>query len=648
MFEDLTPDQLKDLRYALIAAFPERSQFKRMVKDELPDSLKSVNLDNDDYHIAVANLVDLAYSQGNIQMLLEGALTVNPGNPKLKDLVESWRRDESVKQLDKSVQELKELISKDYKNLESDINNVYFQLYSLLFPRSIKSEKPDCLDTLIKYLLVQQVDSEYLTIHYFVEYLLFQKLGVLEKLSEGLIIKLENWQDRCVEERSKLQEKIQQKLKQKEEKAYLEQQWDNLIEIIHDCDWKIIENCCYVILQQFGDDPKSNYISLSKGMNFDYLKEIFLEIQYEPNYQFNIKLMLQFANYLFQNTQIKINLDLENWINDTRRNLNIDENIWNEWKELKYKDCNQNNRIYQEKYPYLLITCEPCNSSENLNIFKLQSELIFQKDDHDSLTKYPYIFNEIDAEYNDICTSIHILINEVKKILKYNCNNCHELTIELFLPNQYLIKFAPEVEKIPQLSNEKEPPWFGYEYNLVIRSYDRFQDYSLYDKFSKKWDELHQLTEIDQKIVWLNKEKLNNGCNWKKIRVTAQKVISINMNVPLLNSEYNCHINEFLITVLRCGFPFSFWLRNGSLEDLKLNNDNTINQFENILKIDDFKNSSKLFKLVRDIRRDAYIEDETKQKEYLGYHLGFLFDNPHRLPSKFDSNKGSDILIFGL
>ncbi|MDZ8264377.1 effector-associated domain EAD1-containing protein [Nostoc sp. ChiQUE01b] len=88
--EDLTPDQLKDLRYALIAAFPERSQFKRMVKDELPDSLKSVNLDNDDYHIAVANLVDLAYSQGNIQMLLEGALTVNPGNPKLKKLATLW------------------------------------------------------------------------------------------------------------------------------------------------------------------------------------------------------------------------------------------------------------------------------------------------------------------------------------------------------------------------------------------------------------------------------------------------------------------------------------------------------------------------------------------------------------------------------
>ena len=137
--------------------------------------------------------------------------------------------------------------------------------------------------------------------------------------------------------------------------------------------------------------------------------------------------------------------------------------------------------------------------------------------------------------------------------------------------------------------------------------------------------------------------KMNISTNLP-INYVYKTKISINMNVPLLNAEYNHHIDEFLVTILRCGFPFSFWLRNGSLESLKLKEDTTINQFEDIFTIDNLKNPSKLFKLIKEVRGDAYIEDQTKHKQYLGYHLGFLFDNPHRLPSKFDLEKGGDCL----
>jgi hypothetical protein len=428
----------------------------------------------------------------------------------------------------------------------------------------------------------------------------------------------------------------------------LEQQWDRLRQIIENYNWDIIKNCCYDILKQFSNDPKSNYIKLSTAGDFDYLKDILLKIEHKQNndYQINI-LILQFANYLYHTDNPK-NSDLENWINETLVSLNIDPSFWNQLKQVKPKDCNPDNNIYQDKYPYLLITCEPCNSSEGLNRCKLQSELIFQQDDQEPLTKYPIIFDEIDTDYGDICQRIYDLINKVRKILNRDCNNSHELTIELFLPNQYLIKFALEIEKIPPLPNETEPPWFGYEYKLVTRSYNRFQDYSLHDKILRKWDELHQLTEINQKIVCFNKNNLNQGYNWKTFRKAVTTTISINMNVPLLNPEYNCHIDDFLITILRCGFPFSFWLRNGSLESLKLKEDTTINQFEDIFTIDDLKKSSNLFKLIQDVRRDAYIEDKTKHEQYLGYHLGFLFDNPRRLPSKFDLAKGSDILTFGV
>jgi hypothetical protein len=435
---------------------------------------------------------------------------------------------------------------------------------------------------------------------------------------------------------------------------FLEQQYNKLSKIIDDIEWNIIKSICYEILLQFSNDPQGSYSELSKPNNFPYLKDIFLNIQHKDNYQVDIKLMLAFAYNLSQSTEQAIldkKLDLETWINKTKESFSITEDTFNNLIQIipKNQNTSNDNDIYKKGYPYLLIICEPV-------INKLTAELVFQNNDNEKSIKYNINFEQIDidtnTDYKNTCKRIYHLLNQVKKILNRDCNNSHELTIELFLPNQYLIKFALEIEEMPLLPNETEPLWFGYEYKLVTRSYNRFQDYSLYDKFSRKWDELHQLTEINQKIVCFNKDKLNQQHNWKKFRDTvtrdmAQTKISINMNVPLLNAEYNHHIDEFLVTILRCGFPFSFWLRNGSLESLKLKEDTTINQFEDIFTIDDLKNTSKLFKLIKDVRRDAYIEDETKHKQYLGYHLGFLFDNPHRLPSKFDLEKGGDSLIFG-
>ena len=137
---------------------------------------------------------------------------------------------------------------------------------------------------------------------------------------------------------------------------------------------------------------------------------------------------------------------------------------------------------------------------------------------------------------------------------------------------------------------------------------------------------------------------------WKKLRrnLSNEKKIGLNLDLPLLNSDYKKYIDEFLNTILRCGLPFSFWLRDKSLEALKLSeSQKDIDlEFKDFLKFEHFQQLETLLEYVRKVRDDSYVEDDALQDQYLGYHLGFLCDNPHRLPSWFDEEKGDDIYTF--
>jgi|GEM_PF-1305637 len=86
----LTVEQRKALRAALIAAFPSQPQLELMVEDELEESLNRITQGQSNYELAVRDLVKWAESGGKVQSLLEGAVQANPGNPKLQELAKLW------------------------------------------------------------------------------------------------------------------------------------------------------------------------------------------------------------------------------------------------------------------------------------------------------------------------------------------------------------------------------------------------------------------------------------------------------------------------------------------------------------------------------------------------------------------------------
>lgn len=460
----------------------------------------------------------------------------------------------------------------------------------------------------------------------------------------------------------------------------LNEKWNDLVKIISQIDWQIISSCCFYVLSEYSTNPQGSYaelfqqelleknndIELLKNIqedNYANLRRILLEQKHKNNNgnQSDLPLVIKFAQNLAKSEEtevLAIQENLNRWIKNLAQELHIDIHKLDQFKIVPKK------KLSSRLNPYLLVIVEPKLLKYNSRFeFNLSAELFFYEDSNyaktSSQVKNINLTNNqyIQANREDICNKLYQLIEQCNRLL-VKLNNTIKLTVELFLPKQYLVKFCPEIQKIP--ISEGEPPWFGVEYKIILRSYDRFNNYGYrqnllnkWNKFSDLMENMRDLPEMTIKDNMICLSQISQEYNWKKLRAQMQvnNKIGVNINLPLLSEKYSCYINNFVESLLRCGIPFSFWLREKELEKLKLSENQKIEtfEFEDILKVDKFARLETLFEYIREIRNNAYIqEDKNQQKNYLGYHLGFLCDHPYRLPSKFNEEEGGDDLIFGL
>ena len=98
-------------------------------------------------------------------------------------------------------------------------------------------------------------------------------------------------------------------------------------------------------------------------------------------------------------------------------------------------------------------------------------------------------------------------------------------------------------------------------------------------------------------------------------------------------------INQVLQTqVINQGLPLFVWIICDEPEELKQDVIDTVLTEKNLTNLDE------LLAIIKNKRSYSY--DNPEQKKCWGYYLGFLCDNPHRLPSKY-STIGGDFLTFG-
>jgi hypothetical protein len=80
---ELSSDERKELREALISAYPNESDLEIFVSEELDENLNQI-AGGDNLNQIVFNLILWSKKEGKLKELIQAAYKANPGNEKLK------------------------------------------------------------------------------------------------------------------------------------------------------------------------------------------------------------------------------------------------------------------------------------------------------------------------------------------------------------------------------------------------------------------------------------------------------------------------------------------------------------------------------------------------------------------------------------
>ncbi len=420
----------------------------------------------------------------------------------------------------------------------------------------------------------------------------------------------------------------------------LEKNWTKLKEILSSIDGCILYLACRLLLSQLAQDIDGNYPKIntlkSKHTEVEEIPDIlweflFIDINQDPEEK-TIFILLKFVVYLLQ---ITTSIEIGEWYREFknqlhRQNINLEDvrtNIECHIRDLRAE--------YQSYQPYLMITCEPNISDKNKVC--LTAELIFQTNNHETssiipiaekmecLEKLVHIKDELD----------HFIDFTIKTIKLYGLKN-EQLIIEIFLPNHQLIKPSEEsYEKIPiKIDIDGNQKWISSHYKFSLRSWSRLENiregYINLDCITKKWNEINNKPQLE----WVDYQNFTSN-----IKNSYANIVGISL---LDNDKIFQHkniINKFLQTqVINEGVPLLVWMISDEPEQLKAEITNTVLTENNLTNLDD------LLAIIKNRRSYSYNHQE--QQKCWGYYLGFLCDNPYRLPSQY-STIGNDILSFG-
>lgn len=280
---------------------------------------------------------------------------------------------------------------------------------------------------------------------------------------------------------------------------------------------------------------------------------------------------------------------------------------------------------------YLLVTATPKGNNE----FHLTAEL---KVDEEviPIDELNYKQREIDCKLNEISQKIYDFIKVFRKQYLKPLKNNYNLTIELFMPLQYLDENIDTHEITAEFDQKIA---IGDKYQFIIRCRERIteEDGDFLMELRKKCENFsHQFEDIPQKDSY--QEWDWGSCNLRKL-VNNWRDNGILGTIIICGLPENDKVKrEFFISIIQGGVPICLWTRSNNLQD-------TEDGFNKILteKLKSLNDFDKLSESVWDIRKKAHAE--TKKENYLGYNLGFLCDNPYRIPSCLDQEESGFIEI---
>ncbi|MBN4005428.1 hypothetical protein [Nostoc sp. LPT] len=401
------------------------------------------------------------------------------------------------------------------------------------------------------------------------------------------------------------------------------QQWYEFELILLTIDFNILKNVCIDILKQSVQDIQPTILRLEGLLD---IKELFLE-KYPIRKDNGIFTIWDFAIRLTKE-EISINqkLDLKNWLDKTTKEKNIDLSILLEKTVI-------NRPSHTSLNPHLLISI--LENTGLSNSFSLKAELIanYQEgepyDQSIPITSKQEGVNAISSEEIEPCIRdlISVAINQL--------SGKDNLIIELFVPFSFLGEDF-DLYKIKRIGSRREEKFrIGFQYQLIIRCLDRYEDEILFRRLETRCNNIREYLVKDT-----NKKYLEEKCdyleainqNWDELSKNWEDddFFSINLidRLPVNDEEKIAYFDCFQLS----GVPISLWSRSSKIKyDINEHDCNIKDKFKEILAIQCFNNLGEISQKIYQLRRDAPL-DENKAKDYLGYHLGFICDRPDPIP----------------
>ncbi|MDF5729346.1 MAG: effector-associated domain EAD1-containing protein [Rhizonema sp. PD38] len=428
------------------------------------------------------------------------------------------------------------------------------------------------------------------------------------------------------------------------------EQWNDIREILSEIDYDILQETCRKTLRNI-KNIEGHVPQIINIKNLGILKEILLE-KY-PLIRGDIPTILEFAERLAKNKQI-VHTDkekIESWLKKIANEKNIKLPIYTEIQPSS-----------STVHSHLLIIIEKASVSDK---FTLQAELMPNYEEKNEFSKTEPIYSDEDGliicNFDEIKEKIYQFIKNVKLMPQYRK---HTLTIELFLPIDYLEKNL-DLEEICAGNNQLKA--IGYQYQFVTRCLKRYlitEETNYGDfltKLEEKWHGFQDFVQnnfvdahLQDNFVYLDNNHIIEVEQWDEFSLANEweKEHKIALNIAAYFPDNIEKQEKILNCILRGGIPISLWHKCP-----KLTCDEIRQQLADILTTDSLKKIRILLKNVWDTRKhaqDKYTKDKATARnqvlqpqsaDYFGYQLGFLCDHPYRVPSRFKYDEGGNDLI---
>lgn len=165
-----------------------------------------------------------------------------------------------------------------------------------------------------------------------------------------------------------------------------------------------------------------------------------------------------------------------------------------------------------------------------------------------------------------------------------------------------------------------------------MRSFERLTnfDYCPLESLKQKWDKLESCNSTNFQWIYCPDDLIapNKFQNYFEL-------VGINLVSDPESMKQKDIINKLLQQIITKALPIFIWNQGCCATKKELEQ-----EFAKILVSENLKCSHQLFESIRKIRGEANVDS-------LGCYIGFLCDNPYRLPSQYSTIAGDILVNFG-